>query len=229
MQEGATQSLTAVVARIDNTEAGLDRLSAEIKASETSEKLQADLTALKDMTCWIHSLVILQFPPLFEEFRAKCFNLLWRGSHDGFGATEFHRRCDGCANTLTLISDTDGNVFGGFTPVKWESNQKGGCMSDDSLKSFIFTLKNPSNFPPSRFALQAECKQYAIYCHSDYGPGFGIGKGDIYVANNCNASNNNYTNLGGAFVNDTGIDGKQVFTGEYSFTVKELEVFTINL
>jgi hypothetical protein len=28
-------------------------------------------------------------------------------------------------------------------------------------------------------------------------------------------------------VNDTGINGQQVFTGEYKFTVKEIEVFTI--
>jgi hypothetical protein len=28
-------------------------------------------------------------------------------------------------------------------------------------------------------------------------------------------------------VNDTGINGQQVFTGEYNFTVKEIEVFTI--
>jgi hypothetical protein len=41
------------------------------------------------------------------------------GSHDGFTAQEFHLRCDGRANTLTLIVDTDENVFGGFTPVKW--------------------------------------------------------------------------------------------------------------
>jgi hypothetical protein len=28
-------------------------------------------------------------------------------------------------------------------------------------------------------------------------------------------------------VNDTGINGEQVFTGEYNFTQKEIEVFTI--
>jgi hypothetical protein len=47
--------------------------------------------------------------------------MLWRGSRDGFGAAELHRRCDGCTNTLTLISTTKGNIFGGFTPVKRES------------------------------------------------------------------------------------------------------------
>jgi hypothetical protein len=69
----------------------------------------------------IDSLIVADFPLLFDEFRAKRFNLLWRGSRDGFTTQEFHLRCDGRANTLTLIADTDGNVFGGFTPVKWES------------------------------------------------------------------------------------------------------------
>jgi hypothetical protein len=54
-----------------------------------------------------HSRIVGYLPGLFEEFRAKRFNLLWRGSRDGFTAKEFHRRCDGRANTLTLIADTD--------------------------------------------------------------------------------------------------------------------------
>jgi uncharacterized coiled-coil protein SlyX len=51
----------------------------------------------------LDSLIVREYPPLFEEFRMKSFNLLWRGSRDGFTADEFHRRCDGHANTLTLI------------------------------------------------------------------------------------------------------------------------------
>jgi hypothetical protein len=47
------------------------------------------------------SLIVSDFPLLFAEFRAKHFNLLWRGSRDGFTAHEFHLRCDGRANTLT--------------------------------------------------------------------------------------------------------------------------------
>jgi hypothetical protein len=39
----------------------------------------------------------------------------------GFRASEIHCRCDGNAYTLTVILDTEGNIFGGLTPVKWES------------------------------------------------------------------------------------------------------------
>jgi hypothetical protein len=75
-------------------------------------------------------LIVSEFPLLFEEVSAKHFNLLWRGSRDAFTAQEFHHHCDGHTNTLTLISDTDGNVFGGFTPVEWESVD--GSKGDDS-------------------------------------------------------------------------------------------------
>jgi hypothetical protein len=51
------------------------------------------------------SLIVVDFPALFTEFGGKRFTLLWRGSRDGFGARDFHRRCDGHARTLTLIQD----------------------------------------------------------------------------------------------------------------------------
>jgi hypothetical protein len=70
---------------------------------------------------WLDSLIVSSILPLFDEFRGKRFVLLWRGSRDGFSARDFHERCDGRANTLTLILDSGGNVFGGFTPLEWES------------------------------------------------------------------------------------------------------------
>jgi hypothetical protein len=49
------------------------------------------------------------------------------------------------------------------------------------------------------------------------------------VADNCNANTSSYTKLGKGYVNDTGIAGTAVFTGELYFTVKEIEVFSITL
>jgi hypothetical protein len=60
------------------------------------------------------SVIILAFPMIFSEFRGMQFSLLWRGSDDGFGASDFHDRWDGQANTLTVILDTSGNIFGGY-------------------------------------------------------------------------------------------------------------------
>jgi hypothetical protein len=181
------------------------------------------------------SRIISDFPEIFAEFQRKNFKILWRGSRDGFEAKDFHRRCDGHANTLTVILDTQGNIFGGFTPVEWESGSprswrefSNGFKTDDSLKSFLFTLKNPHNIPARRFALKAEEKDRAIECDSESGPCFG-GRGhrDMCALNNYMGSYNNFTNLGNAYVNDVRLGGEKVFTGSRYFKVTEIEVFEI--
>jgi hypothetical protein len=170
------------------------------------------------------SLIIADFPPLFAEFRGKRFTLLWRGSRDGFRGRDFHGRCDGHGNTLTLIEDTAGNIFGGFTPVEWESPQRSKSKADPSLKSFLFTLKNPHNVPARKFALKTEKKDDAIYCESSYGPHFW----DLRVLDNCNANIDSFTyNFGHTYANDTGRDGETFLTGSNGFIVKEIEVFEI--
>jgi hypothetical protein len=168
------------------------------------------------------SLIISYFPEIFAEFGGKRFSLLWRGNGDGFGCRDFHGRCDGHANTLTVTLDTNGNVFGGFTPVTWDSSDL--FKADDSQRSFLFTLKNPHNIPARRFALKAEKKGRAILCVSRWGPRFGD---DIAVSDNCNANTSSCTWHGDAYANDTGLDGTKVFTGSFKFRVKEIEVFEI--
>jgi hypothetical protein len=171
------------------------------------------------------------FPGLFAEFGGKRFALLWRGSRDGFGARDFHSRCDGHANTLALILDTAGNIFGGFTPVEWESRTDWPySKADPSMKSFLFTLKNPHNVPARKFALKAERMDMAIQCYSSCGPFFGyidICVLGIGVFDNCNANARNTTYLGSSYANDTGRDGSTFLTGSQFFTVKEIKVFEI--
>jgi hypothetical protein len=37
-------------------------------------------------------VIVREFSPPFDEFLVKRWALLWRGTRDGFGAAEFHRR-----------------------------------------------------------------------------------------------------------------------------------------
>jgi hypothetical protein len=173
-------------------------------------------------------MIVTEFSQLFDEFRRKHFNLLWRGSRDGFTANEFHCRCDNHANTLTVIEDTDGNIFGGFTPVEWESRTSNYYKGDDSLRSFLFTLRNPHGVPPRKFALKEKRKGMAIGCYSDWCAVFRDG---IWVCNNCNTNNESFTAIGtywdddGVYAND--VDFEYFLTGAFKFTVKEVEVFEI--
>jgi hypothetical protein len=169
------------------------------------------------------SLIVSDFPAIFAEFRGKQFKLLCPGSRDGFGASQFYGRCDGHANTLTVILDTDGNIFGGCTPVEWESLDD-EYKADDSGKSFLFTLKNPHNITPRTFALIPAKKQRPIVCDSGCGPCF---CDDTCVSDNCDANTRSYTDLGYGSTNDTGLDRETVFAGSKNFQVKEIEAFAI--
>jgi hypothetical protein len=126
---------------------------------------------------------------------------------------------------LALRETTQTFIFGDFTPISWDSTTN-DHKPDNSGKSFLFSLTNPRNIAPRKFILISG--KNAIYCDSLSGPCFSSNR-DIAACDNCNTTTNNWTNLGGSYVNDTGIDGRHVFTGEYNFKVKEVEVFTINI
>jgi hypothetical protein len=158
--------------------------------------------------------------------------LLWRGTRDGFTAKAFHRRCDGHTNTLTLILERDGNVFGGFTPVEWESRvpksqyDYSNChKGDDSLRSFLFTLRNLHGVSPRKFALKADKKDDAICCTSDEGPAFGCN--DMTVSDNCNRNRHSYTCGYGDRRYESDSHFEWFYTGAQYFKVKEIEVFEI--
>jgi hypothetical protein len=200
---------------------GLPSLTTQL--SESFTQLQADVSMLKKWTRVPESEIVSDFSDLFSEFRGKHFEILWRGSSDGFKVKEFHRRCDGHKNTVTVILDTEGNIFGGFTPVEWESGEP-HYKADNTQKSFLFTVKNPHNIPRRRFMLKEDKKSRAIFCCTERGPYF---RGGLLISDNCNINMESWTQLGDSYPNDTGLDKNEFFTGSYHFQVKEIEVFEI--
>jgi hypothetical protein len=173
----------------------------------------------------LDSEIITEFPDLFVGFRTHVFDLLYRGSRDGFEAASFHRLCDGHSKTLTVILSENGSIFGGYTPLPWHN-----CMSysaDNTMKSFLFTLKNQHNIGAKIFPLKEDQKSYAIYGHPSFGVIFGCGH-NLCVYDKCNITNSNYTtSFGTAYTNDTGLSGDTVFTGGPHFRVREIEVFEL--
>jgi hypothetical protein len=170
----------------------------------------------------IDSKIISATPAIFSVFSGKRLQLLYRGSRDGFQTSAFHGRCNGHHNTISLILSKNGCIFGGYTPLAWSSRHD--LAPDPSLKSFVFTLKNPHNLAPRIFKQKHAAN--AILDDSAYGPTFDSGA-DLYVCDQCQISNSSYSALGAAYVNDSGIDTRQVLTGSYHFTVEEIEVFEV--
>jgi hypothetical protein len=177
------------------------------------------------------SLIVADFPAIFADLYGNRFALLWRGSRDGFRARDFHGRCDGHAPTLTLIEDTDGNIFGGFTPVKWASEEPAldgtNCFRPDpGRQTFIFSLANPSRTPPERFRQKAQPDMPlpgTLWCDSRQGPHF---FNAISVCDNCNTTRKSYIADLNTFYRSSSKPWN-LLTGSMFFTVKEIEVFEI--
>ena len=113
------------------------------------------------------------------------FSLLYRGSQDGFEARDYHAKCDGHLNTLTIIKASNtAFIFGGFVALKLESKNK----SKQDRKGFIFSLTNGDN---RSYKMKVKPKCVAITCHSDWCSIFG--DGDIRIANNANVNTNSFS------------------------------------
>jgi hypothetical protein len=152
----------------------------------------------------IESTILSTLPTVLKQFSSHKWTLLYRGTRDGFRSSNFHSKCDGQSPTLTVILTPKDFIFGGFTPIAWDSN--GSYKADSSQQSFVLSVKDSRNTDPRSFPLVKT--SHAIYCHSSYGPTFGGGH-DIYVADGCNETRNSYTSLGHSYRNDTGFGANQ--------------------
>ena len=150
------------------------------------------------------------------EFPKKTkFQLLYRASEDGFNSANFHDKCDGIKNTLTIVKSRNCSIFGGYTGAAWKSN---GCWMNDR-NSFIFSLVNHLN---DSFKAKCTNNQYSIFGDSSFGPKFGKGA-DLFISSNSNTNHRSYSNFGHSYKHGT--YGQTVLDGSKSFQTTEIEVF----
>ena len=151
------------------------------------------------------------------------WRLIYRASRDGFGAKDFHLKCDGKSHTLTICKVKGcGFIFGGYTEAIWES-LKEKYRTDPN--AFVFSLTNKENKPLKMNTTNAK---RSIYCSSSLGPIFGDGH-DIYIADNANQTMNSYSILGDTYKHPEyfqGSDQVQTFlAGSFEFQLDEIEVY----
>ena len=166
----------------------------------------------------------------------KDIKLLYRGSRDGFKAKTFHEKCNNKGETLVIIKSNNDYIFGGYTEIDWDNTlwngivgEKNNSRRDGKGNEFVFTLKNPHNIPPCKFNMKKEWLNHSICCDGRRGPIFGCN--DIRIEDECNIKNNKFTYFdfqpGEYCFDDTTGKKRLLFTGEKSFTVKEIEVYNI--
>ena len=152
----------------------------------------------------------------------KMWKLQYRATRDGFTGENFHSKCDGIANTLTVIKSEHGNIFGGFTEKAW--NSSGGFVADP--KAFIFSLVNKENKP---FKAVCTNSEYAIYCSSFSGPTLGCH--DIRIMASSNSNRKSFSYFGGFYEHADYQYGTEkadsILAGSYKFQTLEIEVFVL--
>ena len=158
------------------------------------------------------------------------FELLYRGTRDGFEKSDFHRTCDNKGKTLVLIKNISGHIFGGFASIPWTSPSS-SCSCKQAPGSFLFTLTNMHGIQPTKFSLKNE-NDNGVVCHNNsYMVLFGHSGHDLVIASNTNKSKSSWSNFSSAY-NDTTGKGNSIFsssTSTSSFKVQEIEVFRVNV
>jgi hypothetical protein len=145
------------------------------------------------------------------------WTLLYRGTRDGFGAANFHSKCDGHSNTLTILkAHGTSYIFGGFTSIDWGSSS--GWKSDP--KAFLFSLTNKDNQPCK---MRQNNTNKSIYCRPDYGPIFGYN--DFYICDFANTTAISISNLGHSYQHPQPDQGQSYLAGTSPFQLSEIEVY----
>ncbi len=163
------------------------------------------------------------------------WKLQYRASRDGFASDDFHTKCDGISNTLTVIKATSENIFGGFAEEVWSSSE--GSVYDSS--AFIFSLVNKA---ATKFKVMCTNNKYsaahnslygtAIFCHSSLGPSFGGDDnfGDICVVSHSNTHEGSYSDFGFSYEHPDyefeSDEAKSILAGSYHFQIEDIEVYT---
>ncbi|RGB33295.1 hypothetical protein C1646_761894 [Rhizophagus diaphanus] len=104
------------------------------------------------------------------------YNLLLRGSKDGFGVEIFRTKCNNKGATLVIIKLKNSNkIIGGYNPIRWSGS--GSYLNSD--QSFIFSFYS-NDLDSSKIILsRVKDSFYAILDDNNRGQGFGFG--DLYI------------------------------------------------
>lgn len=153
--------------------------------------------------------------------------LLYDSALHGDAPQNFHSHCDNHAPTLVVVQ-AGSDYFGGFTDRKWTSNRtffKPAYTGPQTPVSFLFTLRNPHNLPPTRYDCAVRDRQTAS--DSACGPDFGFDRtshGDLVIQPK--GKKTSFSDLGLSYRDTTGL-GAQTFTGAREFIATAYQVYDV--
>jgi hypothetical protein len=157
--------------------------------------------------------------------------LLYRATTDGFDSKIFHMKCDGKADTITIIKNNFNYVFGGYTSATWDDGSKGRFSAfKTDPNAFIFSLRRKGVSKNDMYMIRKS--QEAICCSIYKGPSFGFD--DIDINERPNIETGSYSNIGGSYecpldyIYNSNENKKSFLAGNLkNWLVTEIEVYQI--
>ena len=153
-----------------------------IRTDEIIDSNIVNLGIASVISRWIDKVSIdnkfAQFRELYLPYK---FELLLRGSRDGFTPKRFHELCNNklCTVTFIKVKETE-EILGGYNPIVWFTSfltSEWGKTKD----SFIFSFKNKNNFFKDAILSNVSNTNYAMRNRGIDGPTFGL---DLLVNSN---------------------------------------------
>ncbi|RIA79810.1 hypothetical protein C1645_839871 [Glomus cerebriforme] len=98
------------------------------------------------------------------------FNLILRGSRDGFDHASFHNKCNNKgANIVVIKIKNSDQIVGGYNPLDWE-----GFGLKNTRNSFLFSFSDYRNFDSGKISkIINNNYSAAVISDPDWGPVFG--------------------------------------------------------
>lgn len=166
-------------------------------------------------------LLTVEYQTILNNFCGKSnqqWQLIYRGTRDGFGKGAFISQCANQGPTITMVR-VDKYLFGGYTSISWKHSD--GTIWDRDPTAFLFTLINPHQIPPTKYPIKSTGEN-AIRSYAHYGPTFG--RFDICIHSDSNLHQHSNFGFPKDYCDTTQI-GKITFTGAERFTTSEIEIY----
>ncbi|EXX70396.1 uncharacterized protein OCT59_011334 [Rhizophagus irregularis] len=188
-------------------------LPRNLKISDDIESNIVNLNIISIISRWTDKVDYnSKYSYLRELYLPYKFELLLRGSRDGFTPNIFHELCDDKPNTITFIkvSGTE-EILGGYNPSIWESsNSWSRCYYN-----FIFSFKSKNEIKGPILSCVKNMDN-ALYYHPNYDPTFGNSDLRLSGLNQFNYNWCKQTNY-----------EKRIRDTEDKFNIEDYEVFQI--
>ncbi|RHZ60908.1 hypothetical protein Glove_350g150 [Diversispora epigaea] len=179
-----------------------------------------------------HSLEILSWIDRQEPYytgNTQChFELLVKGSRDGFDVKNIYDICDKVSNTVIVLKvEGTGEILGGYNPLQWNKEMKG---SKPTCDSFAFSLKtsNLRNSILSRVKYHGGIGFYS--CDSVFSFGH-----TLVLRGNLKTSKLCYCRINGESYDKPirsaeflSLDHKPLPSNKSTFNVEEYEIFKVS-